>query len=47
MDLLRTPFFEHHKAAGGRLIDFGGWELPVQYSDHGRTQAGSIVGGVV
>ena len=28
----RTPFFEHHKAAGGRLIDFGGWELPVQYS---------------
>lgn len=32
MDLLRTPFFEHHKAAGGRLIDFGGWELPVQYS---------------
>ncbi len=32
MNLLRTPFFEHHKAAGGRLIDFGGWELPVQYT---------------
>ena len=32
MDLLRTPFFEHHRTAGGRLIDFGGWELPVQYS---------------
>lgn len=32
MGLRRTPFFEHHKAAGGRLIDFGGWELPVQYS---------------
>jgi aminomethyltransferase len=32
MSLKRTPFFEHHEAAGGRLIDFGGWELPVQYS---------------
>ena len=32
MSLRRTPFFSHHQAAGGRLIDFGGWELPVQYS---------------
>ena len=32
MNPRRTPFFEHHQAAGGRLIDFGGWELPVQYS---------------
>lgn len=32
MSLRRTPFFEHHRAAGGRLIDFGGWELPVQYT---------------
>ena len=31
MQLRRTPFFEHHQAAGGRLIDFGGWELPVSY----------------
>ncbi|MCK6526044.1 glycine cleavage system aminomethyltransferase GcvT [Myxococcota bacterium] len=30
-DLKRTPFFDLHRAAGGRLIDFGGWELPVQY----------------
>lgn len=28
----RTALYEQHKAAGGRLIDFGGWELPVQYS---------------
>ena len=31
MTLRRTPFFEHHKAAGAKLIDFGGWEMPVQY----------------
>jgi len=30
--LRRTPFFEFHVAAGGRMIDFGGWELPVQYA---------------
>lgn len=28
----RTALYEHHKAAGGRLIDFGGWEMPVQYT---------------
>jgi aminomethyltransferase len=27
----RTPFYSFHQAAGARLIDFGGWELPVQY----------------
>jgi aminomethyltransferase len=27
----RTPFHEFHKEAGARLIDFGGWEMPVQY----------------
>ena len=30
-DLRRTPFFSFHQAAGARLIDFGGWEMPVQY----------------
>lgn len=29
--LLRTPLFDCHQAAGARLIDFGGWEMPVQY----------------
>lgn len=28
----RTPLYEKHVAAGGKIIDFGGWELPVQYS---------------
>lgn len=30
--LKRTALFEEHVRLGGRLIDFGGWELPVQYS---------------
>lgn len=31
-ELKRTPFFEVHQQAGARLIDFGGFEMPVQYS---------------
>jgi aminomethyltransferase len=27
----RTPFHEYHRDAGAKLIDFGGWEMPVQY----------------
>jgi aminomethyltransferase len=27
----RTPLFEEHQAAKAKLIDFGGWEMPVQY----------------
>ena len=30
--LKRTPLYETHRSLGGKLIDFGGWELPVQYS---------------
>jgi aminomethyltransferase len=29
--LRRTPLYESHKRLGGRLVDFHGWELPVQY----------------
>lgn len=28
----RTPLYEMHCKHGGKMIDFGGWELPVQYS---------------
>ncbi len=31
MTLRRIPFYTHHSAAGAKLIDFGGWEMPVQY----------------
>ncbi|MEX1140371.1 MAG: glycine cleavage system aminomethyltransferase GcvT [Bacteroidota bacterium] len=27
----RTPFYERHRAAGAKLIEFGGYEMPVQY----------------
>lgn len=30
-DLLRTPLRDFHAARGGRLVDFAGWEMPVQY----------------
>jgi aminomethyltransferase len=31
-ELLRTALVERHRSLGGRLIDFAGWEMPVQYS---------------
>jgi aminomethyltransferase len=30
-DLKRTPLRDFHAAHGGRLVDFAGWEMPVQY----------------
>lgn len=30
--LLKTPLYEQHKALGARIVDFGGWALPVNYS---------------
>src|SRR5678815_2166789 len=32
MTLKRTPLFAAHQRLGGKLIEFGGWEMPVQYS---------------
>ena len=28
----RTPLYEIHRELGGKIIDFGGWALPVQYT---------------
>jgi aminomethyltransferase len=30
--LKRTPLFSAHQKLGAKLIDFGGWEMPVQYT---------------
>jgi aminomethyltransferase len=30
--LKRTPLYDVHRALGAKLIDFGGWEMPVQYT---------------
>ncbi len=32
MSLLHTPLVAAHHRLGGKLIEFGGWEMPVQYS---------------
>ena len=29
--LRRTPLYDEHKSLGARLVDFSGWEMPVQY----------------
>jgi aminomethyltransferase len=29
--LRRTPLYEAHVAAGAKMVDFAGWEMPVQY----------------
>ena len=42
----KTPLHDLEKNLGGKMVDFGGWELPVQYSgileehDAVRTHAG-------
>lgn len=28
----RTPLIAHHQACGAKLVDFAGWEMPIQYS---------------
>jgi aminomethyltransferase len=30
--LKRTPLYDLHRELGAKLIDFGGWEMPVQYA---------------
>lgn len=46
MSLQHTPLFHAHTAHNGKLVDFGGWELPVNYGsqieEHNavRTDAG-------
>jgi len=31
MSLSRTPLYNFHLKHGGRMVDFAGWEMPVQY----------------
>lgn len=30
--LRHTPLYEQHRKLGARMVEFGGWEMPVQYS---------------
>ena len=31
-ELLRTPLYEAHQHDGGKIVDFAGWEMPVEYT---------------
>lgn len=31
MELKRTPLYESHRALGAKMVEFSGWEMPVQY----------------
>lgn len=43
--MLRTPLYDEHVALGGKIVDFNGWALPVQFAgivhehNHTRTKA--------
>jgi aminomethyltransferase len=43
--LRRTPLFETHVAAGGKMVPFGGWEMPLHYGsqieEHLATRSGA------
>jgi aminomethyltransferase len=34
----RTPLYDRHVAAGAKLVDFAGWEMPVQYPSGVRAE---------
>src|SRR5437762_7320221 len=45
--LKRTPFYDFHLSAGGRMVEFAGWEMPIVYrsiiDEHEQTRkSGSI-----
>uniref|UniRef100_A0A8C1M7D2 Aminomethyltransferase n=1 Tax=Cyprinus carpio TaxID=7962 RepID=A0A8C1M7D2_CYPCA len=31
--LFKTPLYEFHRAQGGKMVEFAGWSMPVQYKD--------------
>nr|MBA3601303.1 glycine cleavage system aminomethyltransferase GcvT [Acidobacteriota bacterium] len=41
-NLKKTPLNRVHRNLGGKMVDFGGWDMPVQYSgviaEHLRTR---------
>jgi glycine cleavage system aminomethyltransferase T len=43
----RTPLYDAHRASGAKLIDFGGWMMPVNYppgflEEHRTTRSGRL-----
>lgn len=31
--LKKTPLFDFHRHHGGKMVEFAGWSMPVQYKD--------------
>jgi aminomethyltransferase len=46
-ELLHTPLYETHKQFGARMVEFAGWEMPVQYvgiiEEHNYTRSACSV----
>jgi aminomethyltransferase len=45
-ELKKTPLNKVHRELGGKMVDFGGWDMPVQYpagviEEHMRTRTGA------
>jgi aminomethyltransferase len=45
MIMKKTPLYDRHVALGAKMIDFGGWDMPVQYTgvveEHHATRTGA------
>ena len=41
-ELKKTALWETHNAAGGKMVDFAGWSMPIQYSDGIVTEANAV-----
>ncbi len=41
-DLKRTPLYDTHVDAGAKIVDFAGWEMPVQYADGIRAEHDAV-----
>ena len=44
--LLRTALYDRHLAAGARMVDFGGWDMPIQYKSGIRAEHLAVRSGV-
>ena len=32
LHLMKTPFYDQHYSLGSKIVDFHGWQMPLQYS---------------
>jgi len=32
LSIMQTPFYDQHISSGAKIVDFHGWEMPLQYS---------------